>query len=78
MKEHNDTYLTEWLAGNLTDEQFKAFVSPEDFEAFQKIKFTLDTVQIQSPDLDKNFESIKQKLASKKTVRSGKVISLWR
>ena len=38
MEESNETYLSDWLADKITDEQLQQLVSAEDFEAFQKIK----------------------------------------
>jgi ferric-dicitrate binding protein FerR (iron transport regulator) len=77
MKETNDTYLSDWLAHKITDEQLKQLITAEDFIAFQKIKNTLNNHQIENPDLEKNFSAIKQKLEAKKT-KPSKVISLWK
>ncbi|WP_162126202.1 FecR family protein [Flavobacterium phycosphaerae] len=77
MKETNDTYLSDWLAHKITDEQLKQLVTEDDFIAFQKIKNTLKGQQIEHPDLDKNFNAIKQKMASRKT-KPTKVISIWK
>lgn len=77
MEESNDTYLSDWLADKITDEQLKQLVSAEDFDAFQKIKNTLNGFEINSPNLEQNFSAIKQKLAEKNQSKS-KVISLWR
>ncbi|MEO0046600.1 MAG: hypothetical protein RL705_1791 [Bacteroidota bacterium] len=77
MEESNDTYLSDWLADKVTDEQLKQLVSAEDFDAFQKIKNTLNGFEINSPNLEQNFSAIKQKLAEKNQSKP-KVISLWR
>jgi ferric-dicitrate binding protein FerR (iron transport regulator) len=77
MKATNDTYLSDWLAHKITDEQLKQLVTEEDFLAFQKIKSTLNNHQIEKPDLEQNFSAIKQKLETKKT-KPTKVISLWK
>lgn len=77
MEERNETYLSDWLADKITDEQFKQLVSEEDFMAFQKIKNTLNGFEISPPDLEQNFSAIKQKLVNKKKTKS-KVIPLWR
>lgn len=77
MEERNETYLSDWLANKITDEQLKQLVSVQDFEAFQKIKKTLNGFEISNPDLEQNFSAIKQKLAEKKQTKT-KVIPLWR
>lgn len=77
MEERNETYLSDWLAHKITDEQLKQLVSEEDFMAFQKIKNTLNGFEISNPDLDQNFSAIKQKLAEKNQSKP-KVILLWR
>ncbi|MFN3969306.1 FecR domain-containing protein [Flavobacterium sp.] len=77
MEERNETYLSDWLAHKITDEQLKQLVSAEDFTAFQNIKDTLASFEISNPDLEQNFSAIKQKLAEKKQTKT-KVIPLWR
>ncbi|WP_333878022.1 FecR family protein [Flavobacterium sp.] len=77
MKAQNETYLSDWLAHKITDAQLKELVSSEDFEAYQKIKNTLDGLEIKQPDLEQNFNAIRQKLANKKQPQP-KVFPLWR
>ncbi|MEK8180196.1 FecR domain-containing protein [Flavobacterium buctense] len=77
MEKTNETYLSDWLAHKITDEQLKQLVSEEDFLAYQNIKVTLDSFEISNPDLEQNFSAIKQKLADKKQTKS-KVIPFWR
>lgn len=77
MEAMNETYLSDWLAGQITDEQLKQLISEEDFLAYQKIKSTLDGLEIKTPDLEENFNAIKTKLAAKKETRK-RVIPLWR
>lgn len=61
----NDTFLSQWLAGNLSDEQLKQIVSEADFEAYQKLKSALDSYQVAEPDMEKNFAKIRQKRIGK-------------
>ncbi len=74
----NETYLSDWLAYKISDEQLKQLVSEEDFLAFQQLKSTLADFEIDNPDLEQNFSAIKQKLALKKEVKTTKVIPLWK
>lgn len=77
MEERNETYLSDWLANKITDEQLKQLVSADDFAAFQQIKNTLNDFEISNPDLEQNFSAIQQKLVDKKQAKT-KVIPLWR
>ncbi|WP_290874723.1 FecR domain-containing protein [Flavobacterium sp.] len=77
MEAQNETYLSDWLAGKISDAQLKALISSEDFLAYQKIKIALDGLEIKSPNMAQNFESIRQKLADK-TPTKPRVVSLWR
>lgn len=77
MEERNETYLSDWLAHKITDEQLQQLVSEEDFKAFQKIKNTLNGFEISQPDLEQNFSAIKGKLAAKKQTKP-KVFPLWK
>jgi len=77
MEAQNETYLSDWLAGKISDAQLKALIPTEDFLAYQKIKIALDRLEIKSPNMAQNFESIQQKLVHK-TPTKPRVISLWR
>ncbi len=77
MINENEHYLADWLADKLSDDQLQQLVSEDDFLAFQKIKRTLNNSAIFEPNMDQNFASIKQKLATKKTIKSRKVIPMW-
>lgn len=77
MEAMNETYLSDWLAGQITDEQLKQLVSEDDFLAYQKIQTALKELEIKNPDLEQNFNAIKTKLATKKETQK-KVIPLWR
>lgn len=76
MEAQNETYLSDWLAGKISDAQLKALIPAEDFLAYQKIKIALDGLEIKSPNMTQNFESIQQKLADK-TPTKPRVVSLW-
>ena len=78
MEEKNETFLADWLAENISDEQLKQLVSTADFLAFQKVKSTLEGFEISQPDLEQNFNAIQHKLSRTKELKSPKVIPLWR
>jgi ferric-dicitrate binding protein FerR (iron transport regulator) len=78
MEKENKTYLADWLAGNISDEQLRQLVGETEFLAFQKLKNALEGHTVSDPDLEQNFSAIKQKFETQKTARPVKVISLWR
>lgn len=68
----NDTFLAQWLAGELSDTELKAMVSETDFNAFLKIRKGLDVYDNLEASTDASFAKIQEKITSKK----GRVISL--
>lgn len=74
----NENYLADWLSDKISDDELKQLVSTTDFLAYQKLKDTLQNFAIVEPDLDKNYRAIKEKLASKSSKPSKKIISIWR
>ncbi|TBX69226.1 DUF4974 domain-containing protein [Flavobacterium silvisoli] len=77
MKANKDTYLSDWLSGQITDEELKELVSEEDFEAYRKVKNTLEGFQIEDPDLEQNFNAVIQK-RNAPNKPSTPVLSLWK
>lgn len=73
----NETFLSDWISGKITDDQLKAMVSESDFKAYQKLQFSLQSVALTEPDMEKNFTSIQGKIANKKNQKSKKVISIY-
>jgi ferric-dicitrate binding protein FerR (iron transport regulator) len=74
----NENYLADWLSDKISDDELKQLVSTTDFLAYQKLKDTLQNFAIVEPDLDKNYRAIKEKLASKSSKPSKKIISISR
>lgn len=73
----NENYLADWLSDKISDDELKLLVSTTDFLAYQKLKDTLQNFTISKPDLEKNYNAIKEKMVSKKMKPSKKVISIW-
>jgi transmembrane sensor len=74
MENENETYLSDWLADKISDEQLKQLVSNDDFLAYQN---TLRNYTVSEPNMDENFKTIQQKLASKKETPSRKILPIW-
>lgn len=78
MENENETYLADWLSGKISDEQLKQLVKEDAFLDFQKLKNTLEDLTVSNPDLDKNFEAVKQKWQDQKAKREIKAFPIWR
>jgi transmembrane sensor len=75
----NDTFLADWLAGNLTDEQLREKVTRDDFEAYEKLRTALGSVEIKNPNLEANYAAVKaKKIAALDQKRIPKVVPLYR
>lgn len=81
MKKENETFLSEWLEGKMSDEQLKQLVSEDDFLAYSFLKNELNNFSIASPDNDQNFAAVQQKISAKSVVEHKslqKVIPIWK
>jgi transmembrane sensor len=78
MENENETYLSDWLANKITDEQLKQLVTEAEFLDYRKLKHTLENFTVSNPDLDKNFTEIKQRFEDGKNKKAIKVIPFWR
>jgi transmembrane sensor len=77
--DNNDTFLADWLAGDLSDEQLRTKVSAEDFIAYQKLRSSLDVLELQSPDIDASYAAVKSKrIAALDKKYQPKVIQFYR
>lgn len=78
MENTNDTFLSDWLADKISDNQLKQLVSNEDFLAYQKLKNALDNYTISDADLELNYAEIQKKIEAKKPTAQPKVFHLWK
>ncbi|GEC77357.1 FecR family protein [Flavobacterium aquatile] len=78
MEHNNDTFLSDWLADKISDDQLKQLVSNEDFVAFQKLKNALSNYTVSKPDMEQSFAKIQHKIESKKTKKQPKILHLWK
>jgi len=68
-----DTILARWMAGEITDSEFKTMVSDKDFISYLKLRKALNLYEATQTDLpDSLLENIKAK-----TKRPAKVFKLW-
>ena len=73
----NETFLSDWIAGKINDDQLKTMVSESDFKAYQKLQFSLQAVRVSEPDMHKNFASIQEKIAIKQHRKKSKVRPIY-
>ncbi|MGV3696626.1 FecR family protein [Flavobacterium sp.] len=78
MENEKETYLSDWLANKISDEQLKQLVSEDDFLAYYRLRNALDSFTVAEPSLEGNFNAIRQKIDSQKSGKASKVIPLWR
>lgn len=78
MENENETFLSDWLANKISDDQLRKLVTEAEFRDYQKLKNTLNDFTISNPDLHKNFEIVQQKIENQKPKTPTKVIPLWR
>ncbi|MCB0400220.1 MAG: FecR family protein [Winogradskyella sp.] len=73
---HNDsdTFLAQWLEGELTDNELKKLVSQEDYLAFLKLRKGFEIREQLDASTDNSFIKIKEQI----TTRKQKVIPLYK
>jgi len=69
---HKDTYLAKWLAGKITNNDLKALVDEEDYQAYLKLKKGLEVKSQLDRPVENSFQKVQEKISRKKA----KVISL--
>lgn len=74
---NHEIYLSQWMVGEVTDDQLRERVSEADFKAYQKLRFSLQSMALPEPNLERNFSSIQQKVDLKKNRKKTKVKLLY-
>ncbi|WP_457615564.1 FecR family protein [Lutibacter sp.] len=75
---HNDNeyFLADWIEGKISAEEFKKYVSEEDFIAYNKLQKGIALYEQLEAPLDHTFEKIQKKIAAKKETKKPKVRKL--
>ncbi|MEO1031299.1 MAG: FecR domain-containing protein [Bacteroidota bacterium] len=63
---NSETFLAQWLEGQLTDEALKNLVSEEDYTAYLKIRQGLDVREQLEAPVDGSFSKIQERISKKK------------
>lgn len=67
----NNTFLAQWLAGELSDNELKTLVSESDFQAYLKLRKGIDTIEGLEASTDDSFAKIQNRITNSQTkVRS--------
>jgi len=69
-----DTFLAQWLAGDLSDNELKQLVSEVDFQSFLKIKKGIETYEALEATTEASFAKIKSHISNRSS--KGKVKTL--
>ena len=62
----NDTFLAQWLEGELSDIEFKALVSENDYKSFLKIRKGLEIYDSLEASTETSFAKIQEQISNKK------------
>jgi ferric-dicitrate binding protein FerR (iron transport regulator) len=62
----NHTYLANWMAGELTNNQLKKLVSEEDYNSYIKLKSGIEVFDYLEAPIENTFSKIQDKINSKK------------
>ena len=65
---NEDTFLAQWLEGNLTDTELKKCISEADYNAYLKLRKGLDASDQLNASTEDSFNRIQEKTANKKTI----------
>ena len=72
-KRHTEnTFLAQWLAGELTDNQLKTLVSEADFIAYKQLRQGIATFDVLETPLDHTLDQINTKIAAQHTPKKQK------
>lgn len=63
---NNESYLAQWLAGDLTDDQLKTLVSETDFIAYKKLQKGIAAFDVLEAPLDNTLNQINKTIETKR------------
>ncbi len=66
LNSNNDTYLAQWLAGELSDDTLQTLVSESDFKAYIKLRKGIDVYTSLNAETDSSFTEIQKKIGQRK------------
>lgn len=64
-KKIDDTFLAEWIAGQMKDEELIAKVGEIDFKKYQQLKHSIAGLQVVDPDMSVTYNLVRERIAKK-------------
>jgi len=74
----NDVFLADWISGKIDDAALRKLVSPQDFDAYQKLRKACDSYEMPSTNTEHHFAEIQEKIRILQNVSKTKVFPLYR
>jgi len=76
-QESNDTFLSEWLADNISDAQLQQLVPKTDFDAYLQLRRLLQSFAVPDADMQANYASIKAKRITANNTEAKRIFPLY-
>ncbi|MFK7834512.1 MAG: FecR family protein [Winogradskyella sp.] len=73
-----ETFLAQWLEGDISDAELKNLVNDVDFKAYQKLKRGLEVHKQLDAPIDASFAKIQQRITNKNNKKQTNVRPLYR
>jgi len=73
----NESYLAQWIVGDISDTQLKKYISEEDFLAYKSLQEGLNLHDNLEVSLDDTFEAIQQRIQKKKNTTNRNRYTKW-
>ncbi|RNC87644.1 MAG: FecR family protein [Winogradskyella sp.] len=80
---YSDNFLARWLAGELSESELEAFKTSEDYDAYKAIIDTVDSAELPTSNLSRNYEGFQTKIKTQnnsvdnKESSTKRIIPLW-
>ena len=75
--ENKNTFLASWIAGQISEEALKKHLQESEVAAYVELKDAIHHLEIADPDMTRNFNDIKRKIAISQTRPRQKVLRLY-
>jgi transmembrane sensor len=73
----NETYLAQWIAGDITDAELKNIVSESDYLAYLKTRKSFEVLEALDQPLEVSFEKIQEKISKRNKTKIIRLKRYW-
>ena len=73
-----DTFLAQWLEGDISDTELKNLVNEDDFLTYEKLKRAFEVSEKLEAPINESFSKIQQRISEKQNEKQQKVRPLYR